>query len=155
MLPNTATRVQAKTAEPINVEIDHVTAGSFARRAVARPEDIDDGIRQLEQEWDIERTLQANFAIVNLIGIALGAFVDRRWYLFSAAATGFMVQHALQGWCPPVPIFRRLKYRTASEINHERFALKALRGDFDDIGTSGSQGNPNRGQQALRAAQRA
>lgn len=51
----------------------------------------------MEQEWDIERTLQTNFAIVNLVGIALGALVDRRWYLFPAAATGFMVKHALQG----------------------------------------------------------
>jgi hypothetical protein len=46
--------------------------------------------------------------------------------------TGFLLQHAIQGWCPPVPILRRLGFRTADEINRERYALKALRGDFKD-----------------------
>jgi hypothetical protein len=37
----------------------------------------------------------------------------------------FLLQHALQGWCPPVPILRRLGYRTAREIFEERLALLA------------------------------
>ena len=44
-----------------------------------------------------------------------------------------MIQHALQGWCPPLAVLRRLGFRTAKEINEERFALAALRGDFDKI----------------------
>lgn len=155
MLPNTATRVQEQTSPPVQDDIRNYTAESFARRAYSSPEGIDEGIGELEQEWDIERTLQTNFAIVNLVGLALGAFVDRRWYLFSAAATGFMVQHALQGWCPPVPVFRRLGFRTTSEINHERYALKAVRGDFRHIeDTESFKGNAlRRAQEALHAAQ--
>jgi hypothetical protein len=45
----------------------------------------------------------------------------------------FLFQHAIQGWCPPVPILRRMGFRTASEIEQERQALKALRGDFAGI----------------------
>jgi len=30
-------------------------------------------------------------------------------------------------------VFRRLGVRTADEIAEERYALKALRGDFDDV----------------------
>jgi hypothetical protein len=48
----------------------------------------------------------------------------------------FLLQHALQGWCPPVPLFRSLGVRTASEIDEERYALKALRGDFEDVPAS-------------------
>jgi len=44
---------------------------------------------------------------------------------------GFFFQHATQGWCPPIPVFRRMGVRTRREINRERYALKALRGDFD------------------------
>jgi hypothetical protein len=156
MLPDTATRVHQQTDQQVNEAIERSTAADFARRAGGGPEEIDQGIRELEQEWDIERTLQTNFAIVNLVGIALGALVDRRWYLFSAAATGFMVQHALQGWCPPVPIFRRLGYRTAAEINRERYALKAVRGDFDSLGAGGTpnSGARNLARNALQAAQR-
>jgi hypothetical protein len=43
---------------------------------------------------------------------------------------GFFMQHALQGWCPPLPVFRRLGFRTQYEIEQERYALKAIRGDF-------------------------
>jgi hypothetical protein len=32
-----------------------------------------------------------------------------------------------------VPLFRRLGVRTASEIDEERYALKALRGDFRNL----------------------
>jgi len=39
----------------------------------------------------------------------------------------FLLQHAVQGWCPPLPVFRRLGVRTADEINDERVALKAVR----------------------------
>ena len=60
----------------------------------------------------------------------LGVFRDRRWFLLPGAVAGFLLQHAVQGWCPPLPVLRRLGVRTADEINQERFALKALRGDF-------------------------
>ena len=68
------------------------------------------------------------------MGLALGAFVDRRWFIFPAAIAGFLLQHAIQGWCPPVPLFRRMGIRTAHEIQQERHALKALRGDYRDVG---------------------
>jgi hypothetical protein len=45
----------------------------------------------------------------------------------------FLFQHAIQGWCPPVPVLRRLGFRTANEIEQERTALKALRGDFNAV----------------------
>jgi hypothetical protein len=50
--------------------------------------------------------------------------------------TAFLFQHAIQGWCPPVPILRRMGFRTAHEIEQERNALKAIRGDFEGISTS-------------------
>ena len=80
--------------------------------------------------WDIERTLEANAATASLIGLTLGATVDRRWFAFPAIVAGFLLQHALQGWCPPLPVFRRMGYRTSYEIDYERYALKILRGDF-------------------------
>jgi len=46
----------------------------------------------------------------------------------------FLLQHAVQGWCPPLTVFRRLGFRTAGEIARERYALKAMRGDFAGLG---------------------
>jgi hypothetical protein len=36
------------------------------------------------------------------------------------SASGFLLQHALQGWCPPVPLLRQLGFRTSYEIEEER-----------------------------------
>ena len=91
---------------------------------------IDERLRELDREWDIERMLEANAATACLIGVTLGALQDRRFFLMPAIVAGFLLQHAVQGWCPPMPILRRLGFRTANEIDYERYALKAFRGDF-------------------------
>ena len=57
---------------------------------------------------------------IALIGLGLGTLVDRRFLLLPAAVAGFLLQHALQGWCPPLPLFRSLGVRTAGEIDEER-----------------------------------
>lgn len=56
----------------------------------------------------------------------LSATVDRRWLALLAVVTAFLFQHAVQGCCPPLPILRRLGFRTAEEIGQEGCALKAF-----------------------------
>lgn len=87
----------------------------------------------LDREWDVEHLLQANASPIVLLGLALAATVSRRFVALPAGVFGFFAQHALQGWCPPIPVFRRLGVRTQREIERERYALKALRGDFDGV----------------------
>jgi hypothetical protein len=55
-----------------------------------------------------------------------------------AVVRTFLLQHAREGWCPPLPAFRRLGVRTRQEIDAEKYALEALHGDFADLaaGTS-------------------
>ena len=81
--------------------------------------------------------LESNAATLALIGLVLGVTRDRRWLLVPGIVLPFLLQHALQGWCPPIEIIRRLGVRTRREIDRERVALKALRGDFGLI-TGGS-----------------
>jgi hypothetical protein len=133
MIPSTTMRVPEQTAEHVNECIRRRTEENVARYAAAGPMAIDRRLAELDREWDIERTLEANAATVALIGVGLGTFVDRRFYLLPGVVGAFLLQHAIQGWCPPVPVFRRLGFRTASEIDEERYALKALRGDFRDV----------------------
>src|SRR5947209_467245 len=96
--------------------------------------------------------LEANAATAVLVGVTLGATVSRKFFLFPAVVAGFLLQHAVQGWCPPVPVFRHLGFRTQSEIEEERYALKALRGDFRNLPTGDGQ---DRGQTARRALEAA
>jgi hypothetical protein len=46
--------------------------------------------------------------------------------VLTAAAATFLLQHALQGWSPPVPVLRRLGFRTANEIEAERRVLRGI-----------------------------
>lgn len=128
----TATRVEESTQAAVNQQIRRNTEASLTRAAADR-DGIERRLRELDEEWEMERALQTNFAVVNLMSITLGALVARPWFLLTGIAAGFMAEHALKGWCPPVPILRRLGFRTAREINQERYALKALRGDFKAV----------------------
>ena len=133
MIPPTTTRVAEQTDEAINARICRQTEQSVVYFAKQGRVEIDRRLEELDREWDIERTLEANAASIALIGLSLGAFVSRRFFVFPAIVAGFLLQHAVQGWCPPIPVFRRLGFRTASEIDTERYALKAVRGDFERL----------------------
>lgn len=129
MLPATTERVSAHTADASNRRIRREADRRVAYYA-DHPAEIPARLEQLDREWDIERTLEANASTLAFTGVVLGATVDKRWLALPALVLAFLFQHALQGWCPPVPVLRRLGVRTATEIEQERYALKALRGDF-------------------------
>ena len=133
MIPTTTGRVTRHTNRGVNRDIRRRTERNVAIAATRGPGAIARRLRELDREWDIERTLEANAATVALIGLGLGALVDRRFFVVPAIVSGFLLQHAVQGWCPPLPVFRRMGVRTQREIDEERFALKALRGDFEDL----------------------
>lgn len=133
MLPPSAQRVPLHTAEHLNRRIRRQTEANISYYASLTPETIDQRLAELDSEWDIERALEANAASFALFGVVMGISVNRKWFAFSAVIAGFLLQHALQGWCPPVPVLRRLGFRTRAEIDRERYALKVVRGDFDGL----------------------
>lgn len=152
MLPATASRVENATSADINQRFAAEIEASIRHHA-EHPEEIDRRLDELDYEWDIERTLEANAATLALSGTLLGAFVDRRFLILPAVVTGFLLQHALQGWCPPVPVFRRLGVRTTAEIDRERYALKSLRGDFTGLErTAPDEAPARRAHRAVEAA---
>jgi hypothetical protein len=132
-LPATARRVELSTDDRLNEAIRARTDAEVVRLESASAEEIAERLRELGEEWDVERLLQVNASTLVIVGVLLGAKMDRRFLLLPAAVFTFFAQHALQGWCPPIPIFRRLGVRTHREIARERYALKALRGDFDNL----------------------
>lgn len=131
-IPATTERVTLNTSYELNERIERQTERNIAYYA-AFPDRIDDRLTELDHEWDIERTLEANAASITVGSVVLGILSSRKWFFLSALVGGFLLQHAVQGWCPPLPLMRRLGMRTQTEIERERYALKALRGDFDHV----------------------
>lgn len=150
-LPTTTNRVRGRSSEAANRQVDEDIERHVAFFD-ARLELIGQRLDELDREWDVERVLEANAATLALTGTVLGILDDRRFLAIPMVVTAFLLQHALQGWCPPLPVLRRLGVRTAREIERERTALKALRGDFARI--EGMEvGEPRaRVQAALQAA---
>jgi len=148
MIASTRDRVPSHTNSCVNEQIRRQTEKNVAHCMAAGDAAIARRLEELDREWDIERTLEANASTAVLVGLTLGALKHRAFFILPALVAGFLMQHAVQGWCPPMPILRRLGFRTQSEIDYERYALKAFRGDFQGIsGTRSSSG-------ALAAAER-
>ena len=131
-LPPTARRVAWNTSGKVNADIRGRTLKNMERAIDSG--DLDGAIRRMDREWDTERVLETNAACLLLLSLGLGV-------------AAFLLQHALQGWCPPLPVIRVLGVRTAGEIGVERTALKSLRGDFTGVGRDTES--------ALRAAEKA
>jgi hypothetical protein len=132
MIPTTAERVARHTSEQGDEMIRRDAQVNVAYYA-ARPEQIDRRLRDLDEEWDVERMLELNSSALSLFGLVLGISGSRKWLLIPLVVQGFFLQHGVEGWCPPLPIFRRLGIRMQAEIEAERYALKVLRGDFADV----------------------
>jgi len=124
--------VRSQTSPESLQKIDQEIESKIRYYANQPSEAISKRIGELEREWDIERFLETNAASLALLGMTLGIF-KKRYLLFSATVLGFLLMHATQGWCPPVPVLRKFGVRTRSEIDREKYALKVLRGDFKEI----------------------
>ncbi len=82
-------------------------------------------LEELDQEWDIDRMLEAHTAGLAIGGFLLGAVMNRKWFVLPGLAGCFLLQYALEGWCPQLPVLRRLGFRTAEEIAQERLRVVA------------------------------
>ena len=153
MFPSTATRVAQHTAPHINDRIQFATQERVARIAQHGPAAIERRLAELDREWDIERVLEANAASFTLLGSALGVGVDRRFFALPALVAGFLLQHAIQGWCPPLPLFRRLGVRTMAEIEDERNRLNNLRVDLLARAGRSAMGNTHDARDGFSQAQ--
>lgn len=130
-LPPTTRRVAINTRPAVNDKIRAATLRDLSNYRNASTKAISAKISQLDREWDTERFLEANAASLVLIGSLLGLKTSKYWMLLTAGVGAFLLQHALQGWCPPLPLIRKRGFRTADEINKEKVAMKIMRGDFD------------------------
>ena len=133
MLATTAERVSSNTSPEINAQIQQRTEEHMRHVALAGRRAIEQRLRELDEEWDIERWVETLAPSFTLLGLSLGITRDRRWLALPIVVQAFFLQHALQGWCPPIPILRRMGVRTMQEIEHERCCLKHHLSTLGDV----------------------
>ena len=133
MLPPTTQRVFLNTSPNVNAKIRNQTIETLDSYKHSSEKVLTDKIIKLNSEWDTERFLEANAASIVMVSTILGLKLSKYWFILTGTVGLFLLQHALQGWCPPVPLIRKMGMRTSEEIKNEKIALKILRNDFTNI----------------------
>jgi hypothetical protein len=132
-------RARPHTADALLRRIDDDTASRLLEGAHA-PGTAAERLAALDREWDLDRVIETEASLMGLLGIALGLTVRRELLAIPMIVGGAVLLYALTGRYPLLPLFRRLGVRTAGEIARERYALKALRGDFASHQAEASSG---------------
>ncbi|MBZ4417210.1 DUF2892 domain-containing protein [Myxococcus sp. RHSTA-1-4] len=144
--------VRSHTPLLVNRRIDeHVEACVRCMAERADRAEMSRYLQRLEREWDINRALSVGASVASALGLLLGRRDGGGWRVLSAVATGLLLQQGLFGYGPMAELLRVLGVRTRREIDLEKFAIKALRGDFERIPNDG--GPLARANAALVAAQ--
>lgn len=149
LISPTTTRVPNHTPDFMNRRIMDKTLKNIETWATD-PERINKRLIKLDREWDIERVLEANASTLVVIGTLLGYLVSPWFYWIPMLVGTFLLQHAIQGWCPPIRLFRRLGFRTHAEIATEYYILRALRGDFLELPEIEKKEPVKKGEEAFR-----
>jgi hypothetical protein len=116
-------RTRNSTPDRINRAIDQRTKKNVAHYTEQGERVVRDRIKALDKEWDVDRAVVLWASGVLSTGLVLAKRVNSKWLLLPAVVSMFLAYHAIRGWCPPVSLFRRLKFRTRKEIDAEKFAL--------------------------------
>jgi len=133
MIPCTATRVVLNTHEKLNEQVLQRIREKVVTCAQSHPQAIEKRLTELDQEWDTDRLMETTAALTMLVGIGLAAAFSPWWMLLAAVAGVCLLSHGLFGWDPLLPMYRGWGVRTSLEIDYERYTLKVLRGDFQNL----------------------
>ena len=122
--------IRERTRDKTNLRIDRETRGAIDE-ALSSPEAIRARIAELDEEWNVDRALMLNFAITAAISssLAMRNLVKHGrlggWGKLFFTQLSFLAYHSAKRWCPPMPLFRALGFRSDREIAAERCALQA------------------------------
>jgi hypothetical protein len=130
--------VRERTSERANRRIDRQTLGAI-EQVLDSPDDIRARLAELDREWNVDRALMLNFAI---LGTATATLAMRNlrttgrlggWGALFFTQMGFLAYHAVRRWCPPMPVFRRFGVRSEHEIAAERVALEKRLAELEEL----------------------
>ena len=130
--------IRERTSDRVNRKLDQQTEGALAEAADS-PDRIRARLDSLDREWHVDRVLMAQCAVLGTISAVLAMRNLRRRGSPGGAGGLFFLQmavllhHAIRGWSPSLPVFRRLGVRSAREIDAERSALETRLAQLEQL----------------------
>jgi len=103
--------------------------------ADAGPQAIAERLEEIEREWSAGRMTKATIGVMIVAGLALTVLINPWWLVLPAVGGLFLLQYLFgrSSWLGAT--FHEMGFRSGAEIDQEKFALKALRGDFRHLPT--------------------
>jgi hypothetical protein len=126
--------IRKHTSATSNARIDRETERAVAAALGSRAA-LQTRLAELDREWNVDRALMLNFAVLGGLSASLtmrSLARSRRlggWGALFFTQIAFLAHHAIRRWCPPMPVFRRLGFRSQREIDRERQVLEARLSD--------------------------
>jgi hypothetical protein len=87
-------------------------------------------IQALESEWDGETFTATALSAAGVAGLVMALFGSRMWRLLAWVALPALLVLTRKDWRSPPALQAFLGLRSRREIQEEKYALKAMRGDF-------------------------
>ncbi|XXF76055.1 hypothetical protein P2318_23750 [Myxococcaceae bacterium GXIMD 01537] len=143
--------VRSHTPAPLNRRIDDKVEACVRSMAQRDRAEMSRYLEKLDREWDLNRAVSVGAAGAAMAALLVAGREGHTLRGIAAVAAGLLLQHGLMGWGPLAELVRALGVRTRREIDLEKFAIKALRGDFERVPKEG--GPLARANAALVAAQ--
>ena len=103
--------------------------------ADAGPQALSDRLDQLDREWSAGRMTKATIGVLIVTGLALTALTNPWWLILPAVGAFFLLQYLVSRTSWLGLTFQELGFRSGADIDQEKFALRALRGDFKTLPT--------------------
>jgi len=109
--------------------------GRLTSLANGGPHAIGVRLQELDREWSAGRAAKGILAVCILVGTILTLTVNWWWVVLPVVSGLLLLQYMFDDTSVPVQLMRRLGLRTRAEIEQEKLALRALRGDFRTLPT--------------------
>jgi len=127
MLSSTVDRVRSTPAAHVNQRIPAAGRENIDRAALGGAgKQIERALcKNSTKEWDVERALEANAGVRRADRLRARFVADRRFFALPALSAPSCCTRAA-GWCPPLPIMRRLGNPHGGRDRGRARALKAM-----------------------------
>jgi len=96
---------------------------------------ITDRLGQLDREWSAGRMTKATIGLLIVVGLGLTGLAGPWWLALPAVGGLFLLQYLFSRTSWLGATFQEMGFRSGAEIDQEKFALRALRGDFKHLPT--------------------
>jgi len=103
--------------------------------AEAGPDAIGERLAHLDHAWTAGRASKAVTGVMIVVGLALGLTVSPWWFVLPAAAGIVLVEYLFTRQSVLGVAFRAMGLPSGADVEQEKLALKALRGDFQHLPT--------------------